>query len=259
MANGSASTVMLERSRSSVPDRATAEPKIVHQDDHLFVVLKPPGLPTTSPDASEPCLVRWVKSQLPLHKAVHATSRLDGPVSGLVTFALTSPANQHLLEARRAGKYERTYLGITTRDVSFTDREWTWPISIDPSNRKRRIAGPGKGEREALTRCELAARRDCAALLRFKPATGRTHQIRVHAAKGGVPLFGDHAYGGDRRITLSGGSVVTARRVMLHCARVRFPKVTGDGLTELTAAPPADMTGVWVELGGDPCDLRVGL
>ena len=250
--------VMLERSRSSVRDRVTAQPEIVYQDDHLLVVHKPPGLPTTSPDASEACLVRWVAAQLPRRTNMHATSRLDGPVSGLVTFALTSLANRHLLDARRAGNYVRTYLGITTRDVSFTDRAWTWPISIDPSNRKRRVAGPGKGEREASTRCELAARSDRAALLRLMPATGRTHQLRVHAAKAGVPLFGDDAYGGDRRVVLSGGTVVTARRIMLHCAGVQFPKMTGDGLTEVTALPPEDMAAVWLELGGDPNELRVG-
>lgn len=235
-----------------MPERATAQPEILHQDDHLLVVAKPPGLPTTAPDVTQPCLVRWVAAQLPRNATPHATSRLDAPVSGLVTFALTSRANRHLLEARRAGNYARTYLGITTRNVSFTACEWSWPISIDPSNRKQRVAGPGRGERDALTRCELAAESAAAALLRLAPATGRTHQIRVHAAKGGVPLFGDHAYGGDRRVVLRGGSVVTARRVMLHCARVRFPELCGEGFMELAAPVPPDMKRVWVELGGDP-------
>jgi hypothetical protein len=45
---------------------------------------------------------------------------------------------------------------------------------------------------------------------------------------------------------------VTARRVMLHCARVRFPEVSGGGFMELTAPVPPDMVGVWLELGGDP-------
>ncbi len=238
--------------RSSVPERVAERPEILHQDDHLLVVAKPPGLPTTAPDATQPCLASWVASQLPRNATAHATSRLDAPVSGLVTFALTPRANRHLLEARRAGSYVRTYLGITTRDASFTDCEWSWPISIDPSNRKQRVAGPGRGERDALTRCELQAQGDSAALLRLMPATGRTHQIRAHAAKAGVPLFGDHVYGGDRRVVLSGGSVVTARRVMLHCARVRFPEVCGGGVVELTAPVPSDMASVWVELGGDP-------
>ena len=138
-----------------MPERAAAQPEIIHQDKHLLVVAKPPGLPTTAPDASQPCLVSWVASQLPGNATAHATSRLDAPVSGLVTFALTPRANRHLLEARRASSYARIYLGITTHDASFTDREWSWHISIDPSNQKQRVAGPGRGERDALTRCEL--------------------------------------------------------------------------------------------------------
>ncbi len=240
-------------------ERPLAQPEIVHQDEDLLVVVKPPGVPTTSPDVSTPCLVSWVASELPRRATVHATSRLDGPVSGLVTFALTSRANRHLLEARRAGEYTRIYLGITTRNVTFMDCTWNWPISIDPCNRRLRVAGPGKGEREASTRCELAARGDSAALLRLIPATGRTHQLRVHASKAGVPLFGDHAYGGDRRVVLPGGSVVTAQRVMLHCAQIRFPAVTGGGHTELYAPALSDMARAWMELGGDPDVLRVGV
>lgn len=240
-------------------ERETATPQILHQDDHLLVVAKPPGLPTTAPNATDPCLVSWVASQLPQHATPHATSRLDTPVSGLVTFALTSKANRHLLEARRAGAYARTYLGITSRSVAFADSEWSWPISIDPTNRKLRVAAPGRGERDASTKCELAARGDFATLLRLSPRTGRTHQIRVHASRAGVPLLGDHAYGGDRRVVLPDGSVVTARRVMLHCARVRFPQVTGNGVTDLEAPVPEDMTGVWVSLGGDPAALSCSI
>lgn len=238
-------------------ERVAATPEILHQDDHLLVVAKPPGLPTTAPSAAEPCLVSWVTSQLPTNAKLHATSRLDSPVSGLVTFALTSQANRHLLEARRSGTYARTYLGITSRSVSFIDCEWNWPISVDPSNQKLRVAGPGRGERAASTTCELVARGDFAVLLRLTPSTGRTHQIRVHASKAGVPLFGDHAYGGDRRVVLPGGSVVTARRVMLHCARVRFPEVAGKGFTEISAPVPPDMVRVWTELDGDAGTLNL--
>ena len=103
---------------------------------------------------AEPCLAHWVRDRFPGLRA-HATSRLDSPVSGLVTFALTREANRHLLEARRAGTYERVYLGITIRELPIDRGEWSWPISIDPRNPKRRVAGPGRGEREALTRYEV--------------------------------------------------------------------------------------------------------
>jgi 23S rRNA-/tRNA-specific pseudouridylate synthase len=90
------------------------------------------------------------------------------------------------------------------------------------------------------------------------PATGRTHQLRVHAAKAGAPLFGDHQYQGDRRKVLPDGSVVTARRVMLHCARVSFPSINGagGGLMQFQAPVRADMKKVWLALAGAPADLQ---
>jgi 23S rRNA-/tRNA-specific pseudouridylate synthase len=232
-----------------VADTDDLVPEIIHHDEHLLIVNKPPGLPTTAPGADEPCLVRWVRDRFPDLRP-HATSRLDSQVSGLVTFALTGDANRRLLETRRAGTYERVYLGITVCQVPFDEGEWNWPISIDPSNPKNRWAGSGRGEREALTRYQVAARTPSATVLRLMPATGRTHQLRVHAAKAGVPLFGDHSYQGDRRKVLPDGSVVTARRVMLHCARVSFPQM------QFQAPVRPDMRRVWLALGGAPSDLQ---
>jgi 23S rRNA pseudouridine1911/1915/1917 synthase len=231
------------------------EPDIIHHDDQLLVVHKPPGLPTTAPTPTEPCLVRWVRDRFPDIQP-HATSRLDAQVSGLVTFALDPDINRHLLEARRAGTYDRVYLGITIHPISSEHGDWTWPISIDPRNPKRRVAGPGRGEREARTRYEVAARTSRATLLRLRPRTGRTHQLRVHAAEAGAPLFGDTLYQGERRKVLADGSVVTARRVMLHCGWVSFPRPSGGGRIELEAPVRPDMHQAWRALGGAQSDLQ---
>lgn len=241
--------------RSWVPEARGAEPEIIHRDAHILVVNKPPGLPTTAPNRADPCLVRWVRERFP-DLTPHATSRLDSSVSGIVTFALTPEANRGLLHARRAGTYERLYLGITLREVSGSSGEWSWPISVDPESPKRRVAGPGRGERDARTRYELAARTPVASLLRLMPKTGRTHQLRVHAARAGVPLFGDHAYGGERRFVSAEGAVVTARRVMLHCSRIAFPLRGRGEWMRFDAPVPGDMKQIWLALGGAPSDLR---
>lgn len=232
-----------------------AGPEIIHHDEQLLIVHKPPGLPTTAPTSVEPCLTRWVRDRFP-DLEPHATSRLDSQVSGLVTFALTRETNRHLLEARRVGTYERVYFGITVCDVRDDAGTWTWPISIDPRNPRRRVAGPGRGERNALTRYEVRARTAHATLLRLEPGTGRTHQLRVHSANAGAPLFGDHAYGGERRQVLPDGSVIPARRVMLHCARVSFPSPLGRERMQFTVPVQADMIRVWLSLGGARADLQ---
>lgn len=241
--------------RSSVPETSPTEPEVIHHDRQLLILHKPPGLPTTAPTDDEPCLTQWVAQHFPGLRA-HATSRLDSQVSGLVTFALTREANEQLLAARRAGAYGRRYLGITLREVAANEGEWRWPISIDPRNPRRRIAGPGRGEREALSRYALLARTPNASLLELMPATGRTHQLRVHAAEAGLPLFGDPLYQGERRAVLPNGSVVTARRVMLHCAQVSFPSLSSDARFVVEAPIRADMEKVWLALGGARSELQ---
>lgn len=239
-------------SRCSVSDVAP-QPEVVHRDEHLLVIDKPPGLPTTAPRRADPSLTRWVEERFSGLSA-HATSRLDAPVSGLVTFALNRTANRRLLEARRAGAYERIYLGIALDEPVPPEGEWAWPISLDPRQPSLRVAGPGRGQRDARTRYEIRKRLSTGTLLRLMPHTGRTHQLRVHASRAGAPLFGDHAYQGARRCTLPDGSVVTARRVMLHCARVSFPWAPG-GRRQFDAAGPPDMKRVWLALGGAPSDF----
>jgi 23S rRNA-/tRNA-specific pseudouridylate synthase len=238
-----------------VAEAERAEPEIIHHDTQLLIVHKPPGLPTTAPHAEEPSLVRWVSKKFPDLRP-HATSRLDSQVSGLVTFALTPKANRILLDARRAGTYERIYLGITIDEVPVESGDWAWPISIDPCNPKLRVAREGRGERAAWTRYRVAAQSSGATLLRLMPMTGRTHQLRAHAARAGSPLFGDPAYGGKRREVMPDGTVVTARRVMLHCARLSFPSPSGGAQQQFEAPARSDMQKIWIALGGAASDLQ---
>jgi hypothetical protein len=110
------------------------------------------------------------------------------------------------------------------------------------------------------TRCPssrgVAAQSSGATLLRLMPMTGRTHQLRAHAARAGSPLFGDPAYGGKRREVMPDGTVVTARRVMLHCARLSFPSPSGGAQQQFEAPARSDMQKIWIALGGAASDLQ---
>ncbi|MEM8607621.1 MAG: RNA pseudouridine synthase [Myxococcota bacterium] len=225
-------------------------PAILHHDTHLFIVAKPAGMPTTSPASGRPCLVDWAKSELSGHPFIHPTSRLDAPVTGVVTFALTRLANEHLREARNANTYSREYFGVTVAPVSFEQATWDWPIAIDPQDKRLRVAGSGRGQKDACSVCTVAERGAAGTLLCLVPKTGRTHQLRVHASRAGVPLFGDHAYGGARRCVLQTGEVVPAPRVMLHCSSVGFPGVDG-GTVRIEAPLPEDFSQTWGRLLGE--------
>lgn len=240
-----------------------AEPvvRIVWRDPHLLVLDKPPRLPTTAPDGG-PCLVAIANRLDPDAPRMHPTSRLDAETSGVVVFARTQRATRALIDARRHGTYRRVYVALVAGRVEPAAGTWSWPIARDPSDpRKRTAADEGEGARaagaqDAASEYVVAAATPTASVLHVRPRTGRTHQIRVHAARAGVSLLGDVHYGGPRRCVLADGSVVTARRVMLHCAAVAVPHpVSGDRMVFRSEAP-ADLSKVWTDLGGDPSALE---
>ncbi len=235
---------------------------VAYRDDDLLVVVKPPGIPTTSPDGRG-CLVERVRALDPGAPRLHASSRLDAEVTGLVTFARTTRAIEALLAARRAGTYERCYLALAARAPSPPAGEWRWAIAHDQRDKRlRTVAGSPRADatdvREAWTTYATAAERPLGAALHLRPRTGRTHQLRVHCAAAGSPLLGDVAYGGAARVTAPDGRVVAARRVLLHCALLVLPQVGGHAGARrvVRAAPPADLAGVWAALGGDPAALQ---
>lgn len=231
--------------------------RVVHRDAHLLVLSKPAGIPTTAPDGGY-CLMREAERLDPAAPRLHASSRLDLPVSGLVTFARTREANDALLAARRGGKYERLYLGIA--EAAADVGAWTEALALDPADPRRRIVSTrssDRGYREAHTDSTVRAAAAFGVLLALRPRTGRTHQLRVHAANHGAPLLGDTRYGGVTRIVTAEGRVVTARRVMLHCAALDLPDVERGGTLVLRSAPPDDFVRVWGKLGGDQGVLLV--
>ncbi|MCA9533605.1 MAG: hypothetical protein KC593_08005 [Myxococcales bacterium] len=224
--------------------------RIVHRDAALLVLAKPSGLPTTTPDDAD-CVVRRAQQLDPDAERLHATSRLDAEVSGLVTFARTPQAAEALREARAQGRYGRRYIALTLTPPAEHEGAWDGTIAIDPRDRRKRVVGPGAQEKHARSRFTVHERLTHGALLYLFPETGRTHQLRVHALAAGAPLFGDRVYGGPTRATAEDGRVVTARRTMLHCAALQLPDVAaGQGQLSLSLLPPADFVSAYQGLGG---------
>jgi len=234
---------------------ASADVHVVHRDAHLLVVCKPVGMPTTSPDGKR-CLVAAARELDPDAPRMHPSSRLDAEVSGLVTFARTRHAIRALTLARERGAYRRMYVALAAGPPEPEVGCWSSAIAVDPRDARRRVVARTRAQRlsarSAMTSYRIEARAPGGVcLLLVEPRTGRTHQIRVHSASASAPLLGDVHYGGPRRLTRPDGHVVTARRVMLHCAGLLIPDVEGGGQLDLRAPAPEDLRTVWVALGGD--------
>lgn len=238
-----------------------ADLAVVYRDDHLLVIDKPVGLATTAPGdgLSLFALARRLDGRAP---ALHPLSRLDTQVSGLVTFARTELANRTAIDARARGRLRRAYLGLAARAPAPPEGEWSWAIALDPRDpKKRKALAPGErgvGAKQARTRYRTHALAGPLVALDLWPITGRTHQLRVHASAAGCPLAGDAAYGGEKRLTLENGRILSAGRTMLHCAAFRMPNPARPSETITLSLPPAaDLAALWQAAGGDPSALAL--
>jgi 23S rRNA-/tRNA-specific pseudouridylate synthase len=175
------------------------------------------------------------------------TSRLDVGVSGVVLFASDDASRARLAAARQSGSYRRHYVAIASRAPAPDQGTWDVPIGKDRDPRKRRAFG--RDADPASTAYAVRAIAGRGALLAVEPKTGRTHQIRVHAAHAGAPLYGDATYGGPTTITSPTGAVTAIRRIALHAAWVEVPDDAGTLRVE--AEIPEDLASVWGACGGD--------
>jgi RluA family pseudouridine synthase len=219
--------------------------RVLKRGKGWFAVDKPAGI-ATIPDhgGASNALLPLAARAVGLDAArLHATSRLDREVSGVVVFATTTDAAARLKQARDEHAYVRRYLALAAHAPSAD--EGTWDARIGRAKDARRREVNGREATDARTNYAVVARAGEVALLALTPITGRTHQLRVHAAHAGAPLLGDRVYGGPTRWTLASGKVLALGRIYLHAARVTIEGVAID------APVPEEMRATWGALGGD--------
>lgn len=230
---------------------------LVHEDEHVLVVNKPPGL-VVHPGAGnaagtlQNALLHFDASlaQVPRAGIVH---RLDKDTSGLMVVARTVESHTALVRAIEAREVEREYeavcLGVMTGGGTVEASIGRHPVD------RVRMAIREDG-REAVTHYRVLRRFRGHTHVRLKLETGRTHQIRVHMAHIRYPLVGDRVYGG--RLSLPKGAseeLIEAlrgfKRQALHAARLAFEHPNNGELIECTAPVPDDMRQLLEVLGRD--------
>jgi 23S rRNA (cytosine1962-C5)-methyltransferase len=190
-------------------------PCVIFEDDHLLIVNKPAGLNTHSPsEFSGEGLYEWLKHRESRWAGLAIIHRLDKETSGLILFSKTTPANRSLTQQFETRTVRKKYLLLTDRPVK--QRQLEVESSLVRCGDKY-ISRPSLAAKQlAHTRFELLKTADPrssvpGSLVQAEPFTGRTHQIRVHAADVGIPILGDTRYGG-----------TSARRLCLHAAELQF-------------------------------------
>lgn len=171
---------------------------------------------------------------------VFVLHRLDRDTSGLVLFAKSPEAHRFYSLAFEQRRVEKEYLAALYGVVD-RDRE-VYRESLRAFGSGRMGVDP-KGK-PSETRLEVLKRFEGGTWARLRPVTGRRHQIRVHCAHHGHPIFGDPLYGPPPR------PVGGAPRLLLHAVRLVFPLPAG-GTQELTCPPPPDFATSLRVVGAD--------
>lgn len=234
--------VVMEATEAQPAVEAEAIPlDIVYQDDDIAIINKPAGLVThpaignTSGTLVNALLNEWseigdMEDEDHRHGIVH---RLDKDTSGVMIVAKNMDALENLKAQFQARTVDKRYLAMLERTPNTPEGRIEAPIGRDPRQRKRMsVQRDGK---PAVTEFAVLddTFRDGATLVEFKLLTGRTHQIRVHAAFIGCPVIGDRVYGFRKQRSNK------FKRNFLHASEITFdhPR-TGERMTFKAPLPP---------------------
>ncbi|MEM9605084.1 MAG: RluA family pseudouridine synthase [Pseudomonadota bacterium] len=200
--------------------------RAVFEDDHVIVVDKPAGM------LSVPGLTTAADVQSTLQQTigprVRAAHRLDQATSGLLVLAKTPGALRFLQRQFAERRVVKCYEAVLDGELAAPGGEVTLPLALDPLNRPRQCVCIESGK-AAVTRWERLSVSGGTTRVAFHPETGRTHQLRVHAAHRqglGAPIVGDALYGHP------------AERLCLHARRLTVPRLHDSAPLVLEAAVP---------------------
>lgn len=193
---------------------------ILRNDEHFLLINKPSGLLSLSgknPLNKDSVHYRLVQD-FPQAKLVH---RLDFGTSGIMLVALSKLANKDFTQQFQTHVINKTYIAILSGQLSQNQGNITAPIAKDPSlfPRLKVCFNTGKSCRSDF---EVLERNINSTRVRYKPVTGRTHQLRIHSQYMGHPILGCDLYGTEETQSQS-------TRLLLHAETISFKHpITGD-------------------------------
>lgn len=193
---------------------ATAAPEILYQNRWFCVVNKPSGMLSVPGRSAAPSVQEWLEERC--GSGVRMAHRLDQDTSGLLIATFDNSAYAAIQRLFALRLVHKTYVAILDGDYVQLGKQKEGlvelPLSPDWLDRPRQRVDLVAGK-EAATRYAFIACADGRSRIAFHPLTGRTHQLRVHAAAGlGMPIAGDRLYGTGRKVP----------RLMLHAQKIEF-------------------------------------
>ena len=236
---------------------------MLYADERIVALDKPPGVSLATRRAEPGAAVdppprgapgRRARVPTPsIAGALRLVHRLDVGTSGVVLLARDEDAHRELVRAFAARRVAKIYLALVWGRPRPAEGSWSFPLGPDRADRRRMRVDP-EG-RPAVTAYRVAGRAPGAALVRLEPATGRTHQIRVHLAHAGHPVVGDDLYGGPRHRGVRDPALrrlLDPGHTLLHAWRLHLPATAAGPELIVTAPLPAEFAAALAGLGLAP-------
>ena len=220
---------------------------IVHEDDRLIVLNKPAGWAVHGGSGLDFGVIECLRAARPHARGMELVHRLDRDTSGCLLIAKRRSVLLSLHEALRTERVRKRYLALVEGDFGQRRRRCDAPLLREQRASGERIVRVRADGRRSVTDFVPIEIGSVASLVMAQPRTGRTHQIRVHAAELHSPLAGDEKYG-DRafnRLMRSHG----LRRLFLHALSIALP--CGNEWIEFEAPFGSELAAVLASLGFD--------
>ena len=231
-----------EPGRPSSSLQELIERSIIFQDKHLLVIDKPAGVAVHGGSGMSFGVIEALRASRP-RENLELVHRLDRDTSGCLCVARDRATLVALHALIRDGGMHKTYLALVSGDWQLGTKRIDAPLATDErrqGERHVRVAAAGKESVSVFKPVQFFGK--LATLMQVDIPTGRTHQIRVHAAYAEHPLLGDDKYGDrERNAELKGAGL---KRIFLHAQSIAFDW-PGSGVPFHASAPlPADLAAV---------------
>jgi 23S rRNA pseudouridine955/2504/2580 synthase len=220
---------------ASPPDNALQRlvAAVVYEDERLLVLDKPSGLAVHGGSGLSYGVIEGLRALRPEAPYLELVHRLDRDTSGLLMIAKKRSELRMLHELLRSGGVRKRYLLLAMGDWRHGPRQVDVPLKKNQLSGGERMVRVDHEGKTALTRFVHLDSYPGASLMEADLATGRTHQIRVHAAHTGHPLAGDAKYGDpafNQRLRSLG-----LKRLFLHAHYLAFRDDERDRSIEISA------------------------
>lgn len=222
--------VVVDFAPIELADIPTIDLPVLYEDDDCIVINKPVGLLTHSKGAfnPEPTVATWLAQRTPAMTGDRAgiVHRLDRATGGVMICAKNPAALTWLQKQFSERKVKKTYVAIVLGELKNPEAIIDMPIERNP--KKPQTFRVGSNGKPATTHYKVIRSNATYSLLELRPATGRTHQLRVHLHQIEHPIVGDTFYAGP-----------AAERLFLHALELEITLPNRERKTFTTQLPEA--------------------